>query len=173
MSETAGARLQAAEPRDAPVLERLLELYAHDLSDAFALDLGADGRFGYPSLPLYWSEPGRRFPFLIRVGPALAGFALAVRGSPLGSAPTDLDVAEFFVLRRYRRSGVGRRAAHLLWDTLPGRWIVRVADCNRAALPFWRAVIAEHTGQQFTEEERALPGRVWTRFAFQSRLSPL
>ena len=36
-----------------------------------------------------------------------------------------LDVAEFFVLRRYRRSGVGRSAAFLIWKHFPGTWTVR------------------------------------------------
>jgi predicted acetyltransferase len=162
--------LEPAGPQDAPVLANLLELYAHDLSDAFGLAIGADGRFGYAKLPRYFSEPDH-FPFLIRTGGALAGFALVTRGSPLG-APGDLDVAEFFVLRRHRRAGVGRRAAARLWDAMPGHWIVRVADCNQAALPFWSGAIAAYTGQRFTREERPAGGRVWTRFAFDVLDSP-
>jgi predicted acetyltransferase len=160
--------LDPAGAADAPVLASLLELYSHDLSDAFALPIGADGKFGYPRLPLYFSEPDRRFPFLIRAGGELAGFVLATRGSPLGDAATDLDVAEFFVLRRHRRAGVGRRAATALWDRMRGHWIVRVADCNQAALPFWNDVIGAYTGQRFTREARPAAGRIWTRFAFDA-----
>ena len=106
--------LDVAPARDAALLANLLELYVHDLSEAFPLiELGADGRFGYDPLPLYWSEPERRFPFLIRCGGRVAGFVLVARGSPASDDPDVLDVAEFFVLRRYRRSGVGRRAAFL------------------------------------------------------------
>jgi hypothetical protein len=55
--------LQPATVADAAVLSRLLELYIHDLSEIFAIEIGADGRFGYPALPLYWpsatsSTPG-------------------------------------------------------------------------------------------------------------------
>jgi predicted acetyltransferase len=160
--------LDAARPSDAPVLANLLELYCHDLSEAFALAIGPDGKFGYPRLALYFSEPDRRFPFLVRAGGELAGFALATRGSPLGDAPTDLDVAEFFVLRRHRRAGVGRQAAARLWDRMPGHWIVRVADSNAAALPFWSEVIGACTGQRFTRDTRPLGGRTWTRFAFDA-----
>ncbi len=168
MDHSSPVSLVPAAETDAPLLANLLELYAHDLSDAFALDIGADGKFGYPRLPLYWSEPDRRFPFLIRAGAKVAGFVLVTRGSPLGS-DTDLDVTEFFVLRRHRRSGVGRQAAMGLWDQRPGHWIVRVADCNHAALPFWSAVIDDYTGQRFGREERTVAGKVWTRFAFDSR----
>ena len=65
--------------------------------------------------------------YLIRVRGRVAGFALVTRGSPATADPLDLDLAEFFVLRSYRRSGVGRRAAVLLWNSLPAHWIVRVA----------------------------------------------
>src|SRR5215472_4044631 len=95
--------LEPATLRDAAVLSNLLELYAHDLSDVFALEPGTDGRFGYDKLPLYWTEPETRFPFLIRAGTRLAGFALATRGSPVSNDPNVFDVAEFFILRRHRR----------------------------------------------------------------------
>ena len=68
--------LEVATPRDAPLLSNLMELYLHDLSEVFPIQLGADGRFGYEKLPLYWSEPGNRFPFLIRCGTRVVGFAL-------------------------------------------------------------------------------------------------
>lgn len=59
--------LDAAAPNDATLFGNLMELYIHDLSAVFPdVMLGPDGRFGYPKLPLYWSEPDRRFPFLIR-----------------------------------------------------------------------------------------------------------
>jgi predicted acetyltransferase len=125
MSETV---LEIATRADAELLSNLLELYVHDLSEAFAVDIGADGRFGYDKLPLYWAEPERRFAFLIRRGGRIAGFALVMRGSPASDDPDVLDVAEFFVLRRYRRAAVGRQAACLLWDRMPGgsphRWRV-------------------------------------------------
>src|SRR5262245_24282117 len=103
-------RLAPATPEDAALPSNLLELYVHDMSEFFPVQIGADGRFGYAKLPLYWSESDRRFPFLIRSGERVAGFALVTRGSPATDDPGDLDVAEFFVLRGYRRSGVGRQA---------------------------------------------------------------
>ena len=112
MSETTTAlvTLDSATVAELPLLSNLLELYIHDLSSSFPdLEIGPDGRFGYSRLPLYWSEPSLRFPFLIRAGGRLAGFALATRGSPASDDPSVFDVAEFFVLRRYRRSKVTRR----------------------------------------------------------------
>jgi predicted acetyltransferase len=160
--------LEAATRADSVLLSNLLELYMHDLSAVFPIQLGPDGRFGYARLPLYWSEPEKRYPFLIKCGGSVAGFALVTRGSPVTDDPTDLDVAEFFVLRRYRRSGVGREAARALWDTIPGRWVVRVAEVNRGALPFWSEVIQAYSGGASTVATR--PGRPhgWRVFTFTS-----
>ena len=49
----------AATREHQPILANLLELYVHDFSELLDLDIGEDGRFGYPSIALYWSEPGR------------------------------------------------------------------------------------------------------------------
>jgi predicted acetyltransferase len=161
--------LQTAESHDAPLLASLFELYAHDLSAAFEMDVGADGKFGSPQLASYWHEPERRFPFLIRVGSQLGGFVLVTRGSPVTSNPADLDVAEFFVLRRYRRSGVGRHIAFRLWDRMPGHWIVRVAERNASALSFWTRVVTDYTAGHFTQTQATAAGKLWTVFGLDSR----
>lgn len=160
--------LDVATRADSSVLSNLLELYIHDLSEVFPVELGADGRFGYPRLELYWSEPQRRFPFLVRCDGRVGGFVLVTRGSPVTDNPNVLDVAEFFVLRRYRRSGVGRRAAMLLWQRHPGAWIVRVSEGNRPAVPFWTRVIAEFSGGAAAEFSREGQPHAWRVFAFES-----
>jgi predicted acetyltransferase len=160
--------LAVAGPDDAPLLANLLELYLHDLSEFFPIEVGADGRFDYERLPLYWSEPDRRFAFLIRSGARAVGFALVTRGSPATEDPEDLDVAEFFVLRRYRRTGVGRRAACLLWDHLPGHWVVRVSEANRRGLPFWQAIVRDYTNGEFSEVARPGSPNGWRVLSFRS-----
>ena len=168
MSDRCEVVLEPATLRDAAVLLNLLELYSHDLSDVFALELGVDGRFGYEKLHLYWSEPESRFPFLIRAGARLAGFALVTRGSPASDDRDAFDIAEFFVLRRHRRSGVGRRAAFLLWDRLAARWIVRVSEGNQKGLRFWANVIAEYTSGTAVETLRSGSPHAWRVFSFNS-----
>ena len=166
--------LDVATLAEAPLLANLLELYLHDLSAAFpSLALGADGRFGYPGLPLYWSEPERRFPFLIRERDRVVGFVLVTRGSPVSDDPDVWDIAEFFVLRQQRRTGVGRRAAVRLWDQLPGRWIVRASEGNPGAAPFWSSVIAEYTGGTAVQSQRPGNPHPVRVFSFESRPSKL
>ena len=167
MADSTDIVLNAATAGDVDLLSNLLELYIHDLSAAFpSVEMGPDGRFGYSKLALYWSEPDRRFPFLIRSAARVVGFALATRGSPASDDPNVFDVAEFFVIRRHRRSGVGRRAAMLLWNRLPGSWIVRASAGVPGAVSFWRSVVAEFTSGAATEFRRPGSPHGWHVFSF-------
>ena len=168
-----GTTLHRASEADAECLSNLLELYIHDVCDIFpSVELASNGRFGYPKLPLYWTEPERRFAFVIRHDDRVAGFALATRGSPVAPDPETLDIAEFFVLRRYRRLGVGREAARLLWQALPGAWTVRVAERNQRALTFWSSVVAEFAAGASTERTLAGTPNTWRVFSFEAGTAP-
>lgn len=151
-----------APPSQRCLLERLLQLYLHDFSE-FAPrhttygEVGADGLFPYPpGLDPYWQAPDRE-PLLIRADGTVAGFALLNRWSAL-DRPLDWAVAEFFVLRKHRRAGVGTRAAHTMFLRHPGRWEVAVAAYNPAALRFWRHAAGSVPGGA---EEHPGDGRRW------------
>jgi predicted acetyltransferase len=126
-------QVDVATVHDRAALRQLLELYAHDFSERNGADVGDDGLFAYPYLDAYWQEPDRH-PFLFRVDGRLAGFALVRSGAPH-------DMAEFFVLRKYRRSGVGRDAARTVFARFPGEWQVREQFENTGAIAFWRGAI--------------------------------
>jgi predicted acetyltransferase len=160
--------LERAGPDAAALLANLLELYIHDMSEVFPVKVGPDGRFGYDKLSLYWPDRDARQAFLIRSGAEIAGFALVTRGSPATTDPADLDIAEFFVLRSYRRGGVGRQAARALWDRVPGHWVVRVSDANRAALRFWSEVVRDYTNGRCDETVRPGDPHGWHVFTFAS-----
>jgi predicted acetyltransferase len=165
--------VERATSDDHSLLSNLLELYLHDLSAIFPIKVGVDGRFGYEKLPLYWAEPDGRFAYLIRSNAEVAGFALVTRGSPATEDPQDLDVSEFFILRSYRRCGIGRRAAILLWDCLPGQWVVRVSEMNLGGLQFWESAIREYTRDSYNESRYQGKSHLFRVFSFTSeRESP-
>jgi predicted acetyltransferase len=151
-----------------PILANLLELYAHDFSEFLDLKLGVDGRFGYEPLPSYWKEPGRH-PFLIMVDGHLAGFVFVRKGSQLSADNNIWDMAEFFIVRGYRRLGVGMRAAHGVWKQFPGKWEVRVIDGNQKAKEFWGRAIAEFLGRAVNPTPTLKSGKTWHVFSFESR----
>lgn len=134
------------------VLERLVQLYVYDFSEVLAIEMGDDARFAADPLRDVWDDP-RRFPFFVRVGDRLAGFAAVQRGSRLSGAPDVWDMAEFFIVRRHRRAGVGAEAARRIFALHRGRWEVRQRRENAAATAFWRRVIGDYSRGVFTDED--------------------
>lgn len=161
--------IERAGADDTKLLENLLQLYIHDLSEIFAVKMGGDGRYAYEKLPLFLSDTETHRAFLIRCGGEIAGFAMVARGSPATDRADDLDLAEFFILRAYRRTNVGRRAAQLLWTELNGRWVVRVSEANRNALPFWEKVVEQFTCGAFARSEFHGKTSMFRVFTFDSR----
>jgi predicted acetyltransferase len=127
-------------------IANLFQLYVHDFSEQWAGtdrgELRPDGLFEpYPFLDSYWQE-ARRWPYLILADGHLAGFVLINDHSHSGR-PIDCAVAEFFVVRKHRRGGVGRAAAKAAIARRPGQWELAVARTNVPAQAFWRGVAAE------------------------------
>ena len=150
-----------AAAEEEPILANLLELYAHDFSDFLDIEMSPDGRYGYAQLPLYWREPNRH-PLLVRVDGNLAGFAL-VKGDENG-----WDMAEFFVVRRYRRRGIGSDIAHKVWRQFPGRWAVRVMESNQSAQQFWERAIRGFAGETVHAVRVEKEGKGWQVFSFET-----
>lgn len=123
----------AATLDDKTPIRHLIELYLHDFSAFNGDDVSEHGLFGYRFLDNYWTEADRH-PFMIRHDGHLAGFAFVRIGPPK-------DMAEFFVLRKYRRRGVGLLAARALFAMFEGEWQVRQLAANAAATAFWRVAI--------------------------------
>ena len=73
------------------------------------------------------------------------GFALVRSGTPH-------DMAEFFVLRKYRRGGIGRAAARAVFARFPGAWQTRQQWENTGAIDFWRTAIPVPFDEGETDE---------------------
>lgn len=159
-------KVTPAAPEQEPILAHLLELYAHDFSEFHSIELGADGRFGYRDLPLYWSEAGRH-PFLVTMDGKPAGLVLVKRGLEILGNEAIWDMAEFFVVRGHRRHGVGTEVAHQVWRRFPGRWEVRVMEEN-PALHFWKRAISAFAGETIHSVRFENDGVSWHLFRFES-----
>jgi predicted acetyltransferase len=130
----ATASIRRADPADKEILRQLLEFNGYEFSRFFDdAELDAHGRFGYPYLDHYWTEPDRH-PFLIMSGEHVAGFTLVRAGDPH-------SIAEFLVLPKYRRGGIGTTAAREVFAMFPGRWDVHQIAGNDGATAFWRNAI--------------------------------
>ena len=139
------------------VIEHLNQLYLYDFSEFGSRDVGPEGLYDASYLDGFWSRQDRH-PFLLGVDGQHAGFALV--STPEDSAHS---IQEFFVMRKYRRRGIGASAATQLFDMYPGEWKVHQFASNVAAREFWRGVINAYTSGRFTETAHG-GAEGWTQF---------
>jgi predicted acetyltransferase len=142
--------IQPATRVDMATLGNLVQLYCYDFSEIIDLEMSEEGIFPSGSLDAYWTDDWRHA-FLIRVDAKLAGFAFVHARSRLTSTPGIFDMAEFFVLRKFRRRGVGALAAFAAFDRFRGDWEVRQRSTNANATAFWRRTIGSYTQGNFKE----------------------
>jgi predicted acetyltransferase len=150
------SRLRRAELKDKEVLNNLMQFYFYDFSefiDAFVDDDGLFSKYHY--LEYYFNEEGR-FPYLIEKEGKLAGFVLVREVTE--ESKRYWSVAEFFIMKKFRRSGLGEWAAHQVFDRHIGDWEVRQIEKNIPAQIFWRKVIGRYKTdfKERVEEDRVV-----------------
>lgn len=138
--------IQPVDRAALPALLALAQFYQYDFSEIEGGVTDLHGRFTYlDDLPERLSRPGASG-WLFRVMDphlhvkTLAGFAI-VLGVADGVADRAID--EFFVMRKFRRLGIGRAAAHAVFRAAPGTWVAQGTRHNVGARAFWRRVIGE------------------------------
>jgi predicted acetyltransferase len=150
---------RVAEWRDKSVLRQMLELYQYDMTAFWPQDLNEHGEFGYVGVERYLRNPKLRGYFFLVDG-KYAGFGLV---DPDVSLPENqFWMGQFFVMKKYRRLGVGRSGARFIFDQHRGKWEVGQITLNEPARAFWLRVISEYTSGRFTEQE--LHDKRWDGF---------
>ncbi|MBN1647879.1 MAG: GNAT family N-acetyltransferase [Spirochaetales bacterium] len=135
-------------PSEKSVLRRMVELYNYDVSEYAGDDLNEHGYFGYSRIDHYWTEQDR-YPYFIRCDGALAGFVLVNSHSYTMPGQKVKSIAEFFVMRKYRRNGIGKKIALQVFDMFRGKWEVNQIPENTVACAFWETIISEYSGGKY------------------------
>jgi predicted acetyltransferase len=161
-------KVELREPSraDRTLVRRMMELYQYDFSEFEDSDLDEHGLFGYGDLDYFYFEPSHKA-FIISVDEKLAGFVLV--DNEVCVEDNERSITEFFVMRKYRKQGVGKQVAFEVFNQLPAKWEVRVIQANIPAQGFWRRVIAAYTKGTF--QETVLDNDDWTGpvFSFDNR----
>jgi predicted acetyltransferase len=135
------------------VVERLWQLYSHDMSEIRGALPNSEGLYKEGRLPTYFHDPDR-CGYLITFRDAPAGFAFVQ-----GLEGELRMIGDFFVVRAVRRQGIGYRAARELLQRFPGRWEIGFQDENHDASAFWRSVVSDLVGTTWHEELVPVPDK--------------
>ena len=135
--------LERVLPEKKNALFRLLQysLFEESLTDLN--DMNDEALFDYPWFDAYFIEEAREAYFIRQCGTnRLLGFAM-VRRHEDGRH----SIAEFLVIPKYRRQGIGTQAAKACFALHGGLWEVKPAYGSESARLFWQQAIAQTAEQ--------------------------
>jgi Predicted acetyltransferase len=136
--------LRQALLEDREILSNLLEKYDYEFSQYDNRDVNKLGLYGYQYLDNYWTEENR-WAYFIEVDGHLAGFAMVNDYPEIEDRRSDFVLSEFFVMYKYRRTGVGKAAFFKLLSLHKGTWQLKRHPKNIPSVHFWNRVVAEYT----------------------------
>jgi predicted acetyltransferase len=139
--------MRRARPDDFAALQQMLELYQYELSDIWPQDADLQAMYGY-DLQRYRQGDGFHA-YVALQGLQYIGFSLVAPARVTRKEGCWME--QFFILKRFRRDGAGRRLAEHVLRCHPGPWEIGQMPANGAALAFWRQVIARLTAGAYTE----------------------
>lgn len=142
------------------VLNNLMQFYIYDFSEFLDFDVEEDGKYGPYPLDDYFKEGTDPIAYVIKREEKYAGFVLVRLIKDLGLQ--HYSIAEFFILKKYRREGIGKSVATDIFNRHQGSWEVHQVESNPGAQVFWKRVINEYTKGQF--EERIENGKTIQTF---------
>lgn len=132
------------------ILRNLMEKYDYEFTQYTHEDVNPLGLYGYSYLDCYWTDPGR-WAFFLKVDGQLAGFAMVTDYPEAGN--TDYNMAEFFVMYKYRRCGLGSWAVTELFKKFPGSWQIKYHPANVPSAHFWHKAAQKHSGGNYRHDE--------------------
>lgn len=150
-------KLIPASILDYPTIQNMGRFYVYDMSEYMENDpdwaMPENGLYECIDFKKYW-ETEEAFPFLIRYKNELAGFVIIDKK---GSDQTiDFNIAQFFILRKFKNKGIGRYVAHQCFNKFHGTWEVMVMPGNKGAYLFWKSIITDYCGNNFSEYSRTV-----------------
>lgn len=148
--------IKASKEEHKEIIKNLMQFYIYDFSEFVKCDVEENGLFeAYPHLEDYWREVNHRFPYVIKQDNKYVGFVF-VRFME-SEKRKYFSIAEFFIMKKYRKEGIGKAVAKQIFHLHKGEWEVYQLESNKPAQIFWNKVIDEYTQGQF--KDRSQNGR--------------
>jgi len=145
-----------ALPAQEDIYRNLVNLQFHDLSEfRDNFDILEGGRFVWPFSACFESKNEKHHPLLILYKNKIVGFLIfsVFNGKKTN---TEYYLVEMFILRMYRKKGIGKTVIQMIFDEFKGEYHLDIAEKNIAAIKFWEKLITVNSNKidkkKFVEE---------------------
>jgi predicted acetyltransferase len=141
-------RLDKVKLEEKNILFRLLQysLFEESLTDLN--EMNSKGLFEYKWFESYFNDD-RRFAFFVREQSTnkLLGFVMI--NDFVQVVTEGHSIAEFLVIPKYRKQGIGKKVAYECFEMFEGDWEIKPSFNNSNAFKFWQRVVSEYTNQDY------------------------
>ncbi len=165
--------LELVLPEKKQALKNLVKMYCYEWSQYNGIDIDQNGEYAFErDLDRFFSRE-RHFPYFTLLDGKIAGFVLVDDDFDVFT-DSDHAISEFFILHKYRRMGIGKRAAIEAITRHPGKWEIKMHPRNKGSIGFWRAVAEAIVGDDYAivaecEKARYFDGSLGTVLGFSCR----
>ena len=122
-------------------LEKLLQLYLHDLSLYFPIPFNSNLCEYEYDLCKYFNN---NYAYFIKSDDDILGFILVD-----DNLEDNYEMSEIFVLNNYKGKKVGETAIKKIFDIYKGNWTIKVVPLSHIAESFWKKTINNYTNGKF------------------------
>jgi len=125
-------------------LEKLLQLYLHDLSLYFPIPFNSDEcKYEY-DLNKYFEND---YAYFIESDHNILGFILID-----DNGNKNYEISEMFVLNNYKGKKIGEQAVTKIFDMYKGNWVIKAVPSSPVAEAFWIKTVKNYTNDNFKLE---------------------
>ncbi|MDQ0359345.1 GNAT family N-acetyltransferase [Breznakia pachnodae] len=152
MKKQSTIQLVKVASKNKSLLFNLMQLYLYDLSVYFNFKTNNNGIYEYDHFEDYFTDTNY-ISYFIYNDNELIGFVLLNDYSPITNKHENIiNVSEFFILKLYRKQGLGEITFQTLLDMHKGVWTIKPAAFSKEANAFWKTIINKHIGSKITIE---------------------
>lgn len=126
-------------------VEKLLQLYLHDLSMYFPITFDSSKcEYIYDDLDKYFTN---NYAYFIKFKNNICGFIFIDNNKK-----DNYEISEMFILNNYKRKKVGETAVKKIFDMYKGNWTIKAVPSSKIAEKFWTKTIDNYTNGNFKIE---------------------
>lgn len=133
-------KLEEVSIKEKNKLEKLLQLYLHDISTYFKIEFNNETCGYLYDLSTYFQNNKAYF---IIVDNKIVGFIL------IDINKNNYEISEIFILNNYKKNHYGKQAIEKIFDMYKGEWVIKAVPNSPVAEQFWNKVIREYTNNKF------------------------
>ena len=138
--------------RERKKMEKLLQLYLHDLSLYFPITFDSKVCEYEYDLDKYFDK---NYAYFIKSNDDILGFILVD-----DNLEDNYEISEMFVLNNYKRKKAGEEAVKKIFNIYKGNWTIKAVPLSKIAESFWIKTVNDYTKGNFRLEHTGKYNRV-------------